>query len=70
MRVFQRPFDLSGARILVVCDSGIRALGIKVIERIAECFPKNVWVFTPEEEQSGTGLSISLGNAIRVAKIG
>ena len=69
MKVFQRPFDLSGARILVVYDSGIRAPGIKVLERIAECFPKNFGVFAPEEEQSGAGNSISLCNAIRVTKI-
>ncbi|PPR64729.1 MAG: 5'-nucleotidase SurE [Alphaproteobacteria bacterium MarineAlpha4_Bin2] len=64
------PLNLSEARILVVNDDGIRAPGIKVLERIANSFSKDVWVFAPEEEKSGAGHSISLGQAIRVTKVG
>ena len=70
MGVFRPPLDLSDARILVVNDDGIQAPGIKVLERIAKSLSKDVWVFAPEGEQSGTAHSISLGNAIRVTKIG
>ena len=50
MAMFNPPLDLSEARILVVNDDGIRAPGIKALERIAKTFTKDVWIFAPEEE--------------------
>ena len=70
MAMFDPPLELSDARILVVNDDGIRAPGIKVLERIAKTFTKDVWVFAPEEEQSGAGHSLSLNKAIKVSKLG
>lgn len=70
MTMFTPPLNLSGARILVVNDDGIRAPGVKVLERIAKHFSKDVWIFAPEEEQSGAGHSLSLSKAVRVTKLG
>jgi 5'-nucleotidase len=69
MTMFSPSLDLTGARILVVNDDGIWAPGLKVLESIAKSFTKDVWVFAPEEEQSGAGHSLSLSNAIRVTKL-
>lgn len=63
------PLDLSRARILVVNDDGIRGPGLKVLEKIARSFSKDVWVFAPEEEQSGTAHSLSLFKPIRVTRL-
>ncbi len=70
MAMFKPPLDLSEARILVVNDDGIRAPGIKALERIAKTFTKDVWIFAPEEEESGAGHSLSLNKAIKVSKLG
>ena len=70
MAMFESPLDLSEARILVVNDHGIRAPGIKLLGRIAKTFTKYVWIFAPEEEQSGAGHSLSLNKAIKVNKPG
>ncbi len=70
MAMFKPPLNLSQARILVVNDDGIRAPGIKVLERIAKTFTKDVWIFAPEEEESGAGHSLSLNKAIKVSKLG
>lgn len=67
--MFVPPLDLSNARILVVNDDGIRAPGIRVLERIAKQFSKDVWVFAPAEEQSGAGHSLSLSKPIRVTPV-
>ena len=67
--MFSPPLDLTDARILVVNDDGIRAPGLKVLESIAKSFTKDIWVFAPEEEQSGAGHSLSLSKAVRVTKL-
>jgi len=67
--MFDPPLDLKGARILLVNDDGIRAPGLKALERIAKTFTKDVWVFAPEEEQSGAGHSLSLFKPVRVSRI-
>ena len=67
--MFKPPLDLTDSRILVVNDDGIRGPGLKVLERIAKSFTKDVWVFAPEEEQSGAGHSLSLFKPIRVTKL-
>lgn len=68
--MFEPPLDLASARILVVNDDGIRGPGLKVLEKIARRFSKDVWVFAPEEEQSGAGHSLSLFKPIRVTRLG
>jgi hypothetical protein len=62
--------DLSRARILVVNDDGINAPGLKVLERIARALAKDVWVFAPETEQSGTSHAFTLTGAIRLQRLG
>jgi 5'-nucleotidase len=67
---FDPPFDPSGKRILLVNDDGIRAPGLKALERIARQLSDDIWVFAPEVEQSGAGHSLTLNGTIRVAKVG
>ena len=67
--MFEPPLDLNGARILFVNADGIRATGLKALEQIAKSFSKDVWVFAPEEEQSGAGHSLSLYKPVRVSRI-
>lgn len=62
--------DLDRARILVVNDDGINAPGLKVLERIARSMSRDVWVFAPETEQSGTSHAFTLTGAIRVQRVG
>ncbi|HCO99926.1 MAG: 5'/3'-nucleotidase SurE [Alphaproteobacteria bacterium] len=47
-------------RILISNDDGVRAPGIKVLERIARELSDDVWVVAPLTEQSGAGHSLTL----------
>jgi 5'-nucleotidase len=60
---------LASARILISNDDGIGAPGIKRLEKIAAGFGAEVWVVAPEEEQSGTGHSLTLRRPLRIRKI-
>ncbi|HMB75132.1 MAG TPA: 5'/3'-nucleotidase SurE [Kiloniellaceae bacterium] len=62
--------DLAGARILVTNDDGILAPGLKVLERIAKTFSKDVWVVAPAAEQSAASHSLTLRRPLRVQKLG
>jgi 5'-nucleotidase len=64
------PIDLSTARILLSNDDGIDAPGLKVLERIARSFSKDVWVVAPEREQSGASHSLTLHSPLRIRKLG
>lgn len=64
------PFDPRGKRILLVNDDGIRAPGMKALERIARDISDDIWIVAPETEQSGAGHSLTLHGTIRVARIG
>lgn len=61
--------DLARARILVANDDGIGAPGLKVLERVARSFSKDVWVVAPEQEQSGASHSLTLHLPLRVRKL-
>ncbi|MCK4866541.1 MAG: 5'/3'-nucleotidase SurE, partial [Alphaproteobacteria bacterium] len=63
--MFEPPLELAGARILVTNDDGINAPGLKVLERVAQRFSKEVWVVAPETEQSGAGHSLTLSRPLR-----
>lgn len=63
--MFEPPLDLANARILVTNDDGINALGLKVLERVARDFSRDVWVVAPETEQSGAGHSLTLSRPLR-----
>lgn len=64
------PFDPRGKRILLVNDDGMRAPGLRALERIARELSDDIWVVAPETEQSGAGHSLTLHGTIRVARIG
>jgi len=57
-------------RILVSNDDGIHAPGIKVLERVARSFSKDVWVVAPEHEQSAAGHSLTIRRPLRVRAYG
>ncbi|MBT7032952.1 MAG: 5'/3'-nucleotidase SurE [Rhodospirillaceae bacterium] len=63
------PLKLASSRILISNDDGIGAPGIKRLEKIAAGFGAEVWVVAPEEEQSGTGHSLTLRRPLRIRKI-
>lgn len=63
------PRRLGGLRILVSNDDGIRAPGIKVLQRIARQISDDVWVCAPMNEQSGAGHSLSLRTPIWLRRI-
>ena len=57
-------------RILLTNDDGVRAPGLKVLEKIARSFSDDVWIVAPTEEQSGAGHSLTLTRPIRLRKLG
>ncbi len=67
--IFKSPLDLSAARILLVNDDGIRAPGLKSLERIARKLSDDVWIVAPETEQSGAGHSLTLNRPLRLRKL-
>ncbi len=63
------PRRLGGLRILISNDDGIRAPGIKVMQRIAKQISDDVWVCAPMDEQSGAGHSLSLRSPLWLRRI-
>lgn len=63
------PRRLGSLRILISNDDGIRAPGIKVLQRIAKQITDDVWVCTPMTEQSGAGHSLSLRSPLWLRRI-
>ena len=57
-------------RILCTNDDGIHAPGLAVLEKIARQFTDDVWVFAPENEQSGASRALTLTAPIRVREAG
>lgn len=57
-------------RILVSNDDGIHAPGLKSLEKIARALSDDVWVVSPETEQSGASHSLTLTMPLRVRKVG
>ncbi len=56
-------------RILLANDDGINAPGLKVLNRIARTFSRDIWVVAPEFEQSGASHSLTLTEPLRIRKI-
>src|ERR1700719_450723 len=67
--MFDRPIDLSQARILISNDDGINAPGLKLLETLARSLCPDVWVVAPEQEQSGAGHSLTLRRPLRIRKL-
>jgi 5'-nucleotidase len=63
------PIDLASARILVTNDDGIQAPGLRLLERMARRFSRDVWVVAPELEQSGAGHSLTLRVPLRIRRV-
>lgn len=63
------PRRLDGLRILVSNDDGVRAPGIRVLQRIAKEISDDVWVCAPVSEQSGAGHSLSLRTPLWMRRI-
>ena len=60
---------ISTARILISNDDGIDAEGLGVLERVARQFSDDVWVISPETEQSGAGHSLTLTRPLRIREV-
>ena len=54
------PLDIANARVLISNDDGIHAPGLKVLERIARRLFREVWVVSPESEQSAASHSLTM----------
>ena len=50
--------------ILITNDDGYNAIGIKILLEIAEKLGKNVYVISPEKNQSAKSKSITIRNNI------
>lgn len=61
---------MKNPRILLTNDDGIRARGLKSLQKIAAELSDDVWIAAPAEEQSGAGRSLTLHDPLRVRKIG
>ena len=55
--------------ILITNDDGYNAVGIKILLEIAEKLGKNVYVISPEKNQSAKSKSITISNNINYKKI-
>ena len=57
-------------RILLTNDDGIRASGLKSLEKIARELSDDIWIVAPDQEQSGAGRSLTLHAPLRVRRWG
>ena len=53
-------------RVLLTNDDGWRGPGLGVMEEIAAQIAEEVWVFSPDLDQSGVSMSISIHHPLRV----
>lgn len=61
---------MKNPRILLTNDDGVRARGLKSLQKIAAELSDDVWIAAPAEEQSGAGRSLTLHEPLRVRKLG
>lgn len=57
-------------RILLSNDDGIDALGLKILNDIAQQLSDDVWVIAPSENRSGASRSITLRHDVVIKKVG
>src|ERR1700687_1108324 len=57
-------------RILCTNDDGIHAPGLKIVEEIARAMSDDVWIVSPELDQSGVSHSLSLNDPLRLREVG
>jgi 5'-nucleotidase len=65
----QRGLKEIALRILITNDDGIHAPGLAVAEKIARALSDDVWVFAPENEQSGASHSLTLSVPLRLREV-
>lgn len=53
-------------RVLLTNDDGWRGPGLKILEDIAEQIADEVWIISPDLDQSGVSMSITLHSPLRV----
>src|SRR5512134_1736585 len=51
--------DLADARVLIGNDDGIRAPGLKLLEKVMRRLAREVWVVSPDSEQSAASHSLT-----------
>ena len=61
--------DLGSLRILLTNDDGIRAPGLKALEKVARQLSRDLWIVAPEIEQSGASHSLTLTEPLRIREI-
>src|SRR5258707_13322965 len=64
------PIDNGKCRILTSNDDGIQSPGIKVLEKVSRELWNDVWVFAPEQEQSGASHSLTTRRPLRLNEVG
>lgn len=57
-------------RLLLTNDDGIDAPGLAVLERVARTLSDDVWVVSPEADQSGLSHSLTLSDPMRLRQLG
>lgn len=67
--MYEFPRKPDGLRILISNDDGVRAPGIKVLERVARTLSDDVWTVAPENEQSGAGHSLTLRSPLWLRRV-
>lgn len=56
-------------RILLTNDDGIHAPGLEALEKIARELSDDLWIVSPETEQSGASHSLTLHDPLRIRQI-
>jgi 5'-nucleotidase len=67
--MLDKPLDLTRARVLIANDDGLHAPGVKLLARLMRPIVRELWVVTPETEQSAAGHSLTLRRPLRVRKV-
>jgi 5'-nucleotidase len=67
--MLEKPLDLAKARVLITNDDGLHAPGVKLLARLMRPLVRDLWVVTPETEQSAAGHSLTLRRPLRVRKV-
>ena len=62
--------DLSDARVLISNDDGIRAPGLKVLEKVMRRLAREVWVVAPDTEQSAASHSLTMRRPLYLRQVG
>ena len=62
--------DLADARVLIANDDGIRAPGLKLLEKVMRRLAREVWVVVPDSEQSAASHSLTMRRPLYLRQVG